>query len=75
MLNIVIHGNYYTPVSNEADTIISCTAYILDDSSFFIGLQSRRSDAAKFAPFWNEIVKNLREEDYLSNLWDYLSKL
>ncbi|MQL91249.1 hypothetical protein Taro_023858, partial [Colocasia esculenta] len=25
-------------------------------------------DAAKFAPFWNEIVKNLREEDYLTNL-------
>ncbi|KAG1355265.1 putative Callose synthase 9 [Cocos nucifera] len=24
-------------------------------------------DAARFAPFWNEIIQNLREEDYLSN--------
>uniref|UniRef100_R7W3H1 Callose synthase 9 n=1 Tax=Aegilops tauschii TaxID=37682 RepID=R7W3H1_AEGTA len=24
-------------------------------------------DASRFAPFWNEIVKNLREEDYISN--------
>ncbi|CAN6285923.1 unnamed protein product [Urochloa humidicola] len=24
-------------------------------------------DASRFAPFWNEIVRNLREEDYISN--------
>nr|CAB3502210.1 unnamed protein product [Digitaria exilis] len=24
-------------------------------------------DAPRFAPFWNEIVRNLREEDYISN--------
>ncbi|CAA7410669.1 unnamed protein product [Spirodela intermedia] len=30
-------------------------------------LDSKKSDAAKFAPFWNEIIKNLREEDYLTN--------
>ncbi|KAJ3681999.1 hypothetical protein LUZ60_014572 [Juncus effusus] len=24
-------------------------------------------DASRFAPFWNEIIKNLREEDYISN--------
>lgn len=24
-------------------------------------------DAAKFSPFWNEIIKNLREEDYITN--------
>lgn len=23
--------------------------------------------AAMFSPFWNEIIKSLREEDYLSN--------
>ncbi|PKA45890.1 Callose synthase 9 [Apostasia shenzhenica] len=28
----------------------------------------RKFDAARFAPFWNEIVKNLREEDYITNL-------
>ncbi|XP_078446407.1 callose synthase 9-like [Wolffia australiana] len=30
-------------------------------------LEKNRSDAAKFAPFWNEIIKKLREEDYLTN--------
>lgn len=24
-------------------------------------------DAARFAPFWNEIIENLREEDYITN--------
>uniref|UniRef100_A0A0E0CUB0 1,3-beta-glucan synthase n=1 Tax=Oryza meridionalis TaxID=40149 RepID=A0A0E0CUB0_9ORYZ len=24
-------------------------------------------DASKFAPFWNEIVRNMREEDYINN--------
>ncbi|KAK1327162.1 Callose synthase 9 [Acorus calamus] len=27
-----------------------------------------KADAASFAPFWNEIIKNLREEDFLTNL-------
>ncbi|CAL9079246.1 unnamed protein product [Musa textilis] len=26
-----------------------------------------RDHAAKFSPFWNEIIKSLREEDYISN--------
>ncbi|GAB4860529.1 Callose synthase 10 [Ancistrocladus abbreviatus] len=26
-----------------------------------------KTDASTFAPFWNEIIKSLREEDYLSN--------
>ncbi|KAK9273813.1 hypothetical protein L1049_018624 [Liquidambar formosana] len=25
-------------------------------------------DAARFSPFWNEIINNLREEDYITNL-------
>lgn len=25
-------------------------------------------DAAHFAPFWNEIIKSLREEDYITDL-------
>lgn len=29
----------------------------------------KKFDAARFAPFWNEIIKNLREEDYITNLW------
>ncbi|KAL7084442.1 hypothetical protein ACP275_14G223700 [Erythranthe tilingii] len=32
------------------------------------GLEKNKIDAARFAPFWNEIVKNLREEDYISTL-------
>ncbi|XP_059665125.1 callose synthase 9 [Cornus florida] len=30
-------------------------------------LENNKADAAQFAPFWNEIVKNLREEDYITN--------
>lgn len=28
----------------------------------------KKFDAARFAPFWNEIIKNLREEDYITSL-------
>lgn len=31
-------------------------------------LERKKADAAHFAPFWNEIVKNLREEDYITTL-------
>lgn len=31
-------------------------------------LEKNKVDAAQFAPFWNEIVRNLREEDYITNL-------
>ncbi|KAF3791246.1 Callose synthase 9 [Nymphaea thermarum] len=31
-------------------------------------IQRDKAYAAKFAPFWNEIVKTLREEDYITNL-------
>ncbi|KAL3620450.1 Callose synthase 9 [Castilleja foliolosa] len=30
-------------------------------------VEKSKLDAAQFAPFWNEIVKNLREEDYISS--------
>ncbi|XP_031475564.1 uncharacterized protein LOC116247532 [Nymphaea colorata] len=32
-------------------------------------IQRDKAYAAKFAPFWNEIVKTLREEDYITNLY------
>ncbi|KAK4760517.1 hypothetical protein SAY87_005410 [Trapa incisa] len=31
-------------------------------------LEASKVDAARFSPFWNEIVRNLREEDYISDL-------
>ncbi|KAK4482394.1 hypothetical protein RD792_009549 [Penstemon davidsonii] len=31
-------------------------------------VEKNKIDAAKFAPFWNEIIKNLRDEDYVSDL-------
>ncbi|XP_057776741.1 callose synthase 9 [Salvia miltiorrhiza] len=31
-------------------------------------LDKNKIDAAQFAPFWNEIIKNLREEDYVDDL-------
>ncbi|KAL5539806.1 hypothetical protein UlMin_044300, partial [Ulmus minor] len=30
-------------------------------------IDKNKIDAARFSPFWNEIVKNLREEDYITN--------
>jgi hypothetical protein len=32
-------------------------------------LEKRKIDAVIFGPFWNEIIRNLREEDYVTNLW------
>ncbi|XP_058198210.1 callose synthase 9 isoform X2 [Rhododendron vialii] len=29
-------------------------------------LEKNKADAARFSPFWNEIIKNLREEDYVT---------
>ncbi|KAL5766804.1 hypothetical protein ACOSP7_017421 [Xanthoceras sorbifolium] len=31
-------------------------------------VEKKKVDAARFSPFWNEIIKNLREEDYVTNL-------
>ncbi|KAL6966330.1 Callose synthase 9 [Sarracenia purpurea var. burkii] len=31
-------------------------------------LEKNKADAARFSPFWNEIIKNLREEDYITTL-------
>ncbi|KAL5719474.1 Callose synthase 9 [Ranunculus cassubicifolius] len=30
--------------------------------------EKNKVDAAHFSPFWNELIKNLREEDYITNL-------
>ncbi|OMP02607.1 Glycosyl transferase, family 48 [Corchorus capsularis] len=30
-------------------------------------VEKNKFDAARFSPFWNEIIKNLRDEDYLTN--------
>lgn len=27
-----------------------------------------KADATRFSPFWNEIIRNLREEDYVTSL-------
>lgn len=37
-------------------------------SPFLKVLEKNKFDAVRFAPFWNEIVNNLREEDYITNL-------
>lgn len=34
-------------------------------------VEKEKFDAAQFSPFWNEIIGNLREEDYITNLWVY----
>ncbi|XP_042062259.1 callose synthase 9-like [Salvia splendens] len=31
-------------------------------------VEKKKTDAAQFAPFWNEIIRNLREEDYIDDL-------
>lgn len=37
-------------------------------SALLKDMEKSKFDAARFAPFWNEIIKNLREEDYITNL-------
>ncbi|KAI8526298.1 hypothetical protein RHMOL_Rhmol13G0297700 [Rhododendron molle] len=32
----------------------------------WLDLEKNKADAARFSPFWNEIIKNLREEDYVT---------
>ncbi|URE06585.1 hypothetical protein MUK42_21586 [Musa troglodytarum] len=36
-------------------------------SSSVQGVELNKFDAARFAPFWNKVVENLREEDYINN--------
>ncbi|KAK4753686.1 hypothetical protein SAY87_001790 [Trapa incisa] len=36
--------------------------------NFVKDVEASKMDAARFSPFWNEIVRNLREEDYISDL-------
>lgn len=31
-------------------------------------VDKNKVDAAHFAPFWNQIIKSLREEDYITDL-------
>ncbi|KAK1589242.1 hypothetical protein Q3G72_031874 [Acer saccharum] len=31
-------------------------------------VEKKKVDAARFSPFWNEIIKNLRDEDYINSL-------
>ncbi|CAI9290154.1 unnamed protein product [Lactuca saligna] len=49
--------NLHIPLSSRSS--LKVTGQILVKYKF---------DAARFSPFWNEIVKNLREEDYITNL-------
>jgi hypothetical protein len=34
---------------------------------FQVSQDMNKTYAALFSPFWNEIIKSLREEDYISN--------
>ncbi|XP_074321394.1 callose synthase 9-like [Silene latifolia] len=31
-------------------------------------METSKEDASRFSPYWNEIIRNLREEDYITNL-------
>lgn len=42
---------------------------LLDLAVLLKVLEKNKADAARFSPFWNEIIKNLREEDYMTTLW------
>ncbi|XP_062171494.1 callose synthase 9 [Alnus glutinosa] len=37
-------------------------------SSYSQDVEKKKVDAVRFAPFWNEIINNLREEDYITSL-------
>ncbi|KAI4307526.1 hypothetical protein L6164_030703 [Bauhinia variegata] len=50
-------GTLHVPPSNS-------TSHRLSDQV----VEKNKFDAARFSPSWNEIIKNLREEDYITNL-------
>ncbi|XAR54566.1 1,3-beta-glucan synthase [Bertholletia excelsa] len=50
------------------DTLHIPLSYRKDLRSSGRVLEKSKNDAARFSPFWNEIIRNLREEDYITNL-------
>ncbi|KAF3791007.1 Callose synthase 10 [Nymphaea thermarum] len=53
---------WYTLLSALIGGVMGARARLGEES-----LEMKKIDAAKFSPFWNEIIKSLREEDYISN--------
>lgn len=51
-------NNLHIPLPNRSSS----------SSSSQNALERRKIDAGIFAPFWNEIIHNFREEDYVTNL-------
>lgn len=51
--------NLHVPLPNRARS---------SNRSSSEAVENNKVDAARFSPFWNEIIKNLREEDYITNL-------
>uniref|UniRef100_A0A0A0LZX5 Callose synthase helical domain-containing protein n=1 Tax=Cucumis sativus TaxID=3659 RepID=A0A0A0LZX5_CUCSA len=53
-------------------THASLSSWVDDDVLYGILMgcvvEKDKFDAAQFSPFWNEIIANLREEDYITNL-------
>ncbi|KAL9661420.1 hypothetical protein QQ045_026244 [Rhodiola kirilowii] len=56
-------GKLHVPVSNRHPEQSPIQA-----ESSLKAVASQKVDAAQFSPYWNEIVKSLREEDYITNL-------
>ncbi|CAM8889972.1 unnamed protein product [Rhodiola kirilowii] len=48
--------------------LVSSDKNLLKAESSLKAVASQKVDAAQFSPYWNEIVKSLREEDYITNL-------
>ncbi|XP_022729546.1 callose synthase 9 isoform X3 [Durio zibethinus] len=48
----------FTKTLHPVRTSATSSSQVVEKNKFY---------AARFSPFWNEIVKNLREEDYLTN--------
>ncbi|KAG6790984.1 hypothetical protein POTOM_000094 [Populus tomentosa] len=54
---------FYTIISAIWGFLIGAKDRLGEDT-----LEKRKIDAVIFGPFWNEIIRNLREEDYVTNL-------
>lgn len=55
-------GGYVNSLESEKPPAIT-----IETSELQAKVQRGRYEARKFAPFWNEIIKCLREEDYITN--------
>ncbi|XP_008788670.2 callose synthase 10 isoform X2 [Phoenix dactylifera] len=64
----MLHKRFESFPEAFVKNLVSSVTRIPQDRQFIQGSQDmNKAYAAKFSPFWNEIIKSLREEDFIGN--------